>query len=167
MIFAKICLMWIHHYINLKQKHKHECYKYLVTQLEWTAITQSVIHSALMTAAILLLLRFFCQHVVEISLNSSTMYLEVSYFKSLFIFLSFPPSKLHEVFPDFDFLSDADLACDIVCLIYDVGNPYSFEYCAKVFKVVLCVPYSHQSPGQRHDWSTLSLFHISAILHGQ
>uniref|UniRef100_A0AAQ5YE42 Mitochondrial Rho GTPase n=1 Tax=Amphiprion ocellaris TaxID=80972 RepID=A0AAQ5YE42_AMPOC len=43
-------------------------------------------------------------------------------------------SLLHEVFPDFDYLSDADLACDIVCLVYDVSNPYSFEYCAKVFK---------------------------------
>uniref|UniRef100_A0A8D0DH53 Mitochondrial Rho GTPase n=1 Tax=Sander lucioperca TaxID=283035 RepID=A0A8D0DH53_SANLU len=41
---------------------------------------------------------------------------------------------LHEVFPDFDYLSDADLACDIVCLVYDVSNPYSFEYCTKVFK---------------------------------
>uniref|UniRef100_A0A8P4G4U7 Mitochondrial Rho GTPase n=1 Tax=Dicentrarchus labrax TaxID=13489 RepID=A0A8P4G4U7_DICLA len=43
-------------------------------------------------------------------------------------------NSLHEVFPDFDYLSDADLACDIVCLVYDVSNPYSFEYCAKVFK---------------------------------
>uniref|UniRef100_A0A8C5CMH7 Mitochondrial Rho GTPase n=1 Tax=Gadus morhua TaxID=8049 RepID=A0A8C5CMH7_GADMO len=41
---------------------------------------------------------------------------------------------LHEVFPDNDYMSDADLACDIVCLLYDVSNPYSFEYCAKVFK---------------------------------
>ncbi|XP_034059380.1 mitochondrial Rho GTPase 1b isoform X1 [Gymnodraco acuticeps] len=41
---------------------------------------------------------------------------------------------LHEVFPDFDYLSDDDLACDIVCLVYDTSNPYSFEYCAKVFK---------------------------------
>uniref|UniRef100_A0A8C2WX61 Mitochondrial Rho GTPase n=1 Tax=Cyclopterus lumpus TaxID=8103 RepID=A0A8C2WX61_CYCLU len=41
---------------------------------------------------------------------------------------------LHEVSPDFDTLSDADLACDIVCLFYDVSNPYSFEYCATVFK---------------------------------
>uniref|UniRef100_A0A7N6A596 Mitochondrial Rho GTPase n=1 Tax=Anabas testudineus TaxID=64144 RepID=A0A7N6A596_ANATE len=41
---------------------------------------------------------------------------------------------LHEVFPDFDYLSDADVACDIVCLVYDISNPYSFEYCAKVFK---------------------------------
>nr|XP_020452788.1 mitochondrial Rho GTPase 1-A-like [Monopterus albus] len=41
---------------------------------------------------------------------------------------------LHEVFPDFDYLSDDDMACDIVCLLYDVSNPYSFEYCAKIFK---------------------------------
>uniref|UniRef100_A0AAQ5XHK2 Ras homolog family member T1a n=1 Tax=Amphiprion ocellaris TaxID=80972 RepID=A0AAQ5XHK2_AMPOC len=41
---------------------------------------------------------------------------------------------LHEVIPDFDFLSEADLACDVVCLVYDVNNPRSFEYCAKVYK---------------------------------
>ncbi|KAF3846464.1 hypothetical protein F7725_003542 [Dissostichus mawsoni] len=41
---------------------------------------------------------------------------------------------LHEVMPDFDFLSEADLACDVVCLVYDVNNPGSFEYCAKVYK---------------------------------
>lgn len=37
--------------------------------------------------------------------------------------------------PDFDFLSDADLSCDVVCLVYDINNPSSFEYCAKVYKV--------------------------------
>uniref|UniRef100_A0A1A8H6D0 Mitochondrial Rho GTPase n=1 Tax=Nothobranchius korthausae TaxID=1143690 RepID=A0A1A8H6D0_9TELE len=41
---------------------------------------------------------------------------------------------LHEVFPDFDYPTDADLPCDVVCLVYDVSNPYSFEYCTKVFK---------------------------------
>ncbi|XP_038834780.1 mitochondrial Rho GTPase 1-A-like isoform X1 [Salvelinus namaycush] len=41
---------------------------------------------------------------------------------------------LHEVFSDFDVLSDTDLACDIVCLVYDASNPHSFEYCARVFK---------------------------------
>uniref|UniRef100_A0AAZ3PKH6 Mitochondrial Rho GTPase n=1 Tax=Oncorhynchus tshawytscha TaxID=74940 RepID=A0AAZ3PKH6_ONCTS len=41
---------------------------------------------------------------------------------------------LHEVMPDFDFLSEEDLACDVVCLVYDVNNPRSFEYCAKVYK---------------------------------
>uniref|UniRef100_A0A8C4IUC9 Ras homolog family member T1a n=1 Tax=Dicentrarchus labrax TaxID=13489 RepID=A0A8C4IUC9_DICLA len=41
---------------------------------------------------------------------------------------------LHEVMPDFDFLSEADLACDVVCLVYDINNPRSFEYCAKVYK---------------------------------
>uniref|UniRef100_A0A8C2WNG4 Ras homolog family member T1a n=1 Tax=Cyclopterus lumpus TaxID=8103 RepID=A0A8C2WNG4_CYCLU len=38
------------------------------------------------------------------------------------------------VMPDFDFLSEADLACDVVCLVYDINNPSSFEYCAKVYK---------------------------------
>uniref|UniRef100_A0A671X1I4 Mitochondrial Rho GTPase n=1 Tax=Sparus aurata TaxID=8175 RepID=A0A671X1I4_SPAAU len=41
---------------------------------------------------------------------------------------------LHEVMPDFDFLSEADLACDVVCLVYDINNPRTFEYCAKVYK---------------------------------
>ncbi|RVE69411.1 hypothetical protein OJAV_G00077680 [Oryzias javanicus] len=41
---------------------------------------------------------------------------------------------LHEVMPDLDFLSEADLACDVVCLVYDVSDPRSFEYCAKVYK---------------------------------
>lgn len=50
-------------------------------------------------------------------------------------------SQLHEVFPDFDYLSDVDLACDIVCLVYDVSNPFSFEYCASIFKVNL--PWTH------------------------
>uniref|UniRef100_A0A8C1MSY7 Ras homolog family member T1 n=1 Tax=Cyprinus carpio TaxID=7962 RepID=A0A8C1MSY7_CYPCA len=27
-----------------------------------------------------------------------------------------------------------ELSCDIVCLIYDVSNPCSFEYCAQIFK---------------------------------
>lgn len=43
--------------------------------------------------------------------------------------------QLHEVVPDFDLLSEADLACDVVCLVYDVNNPRSFEYCAKAYKV--------------------------------
>ncbi|XP_035261936.1 mitochondrial Rho GTPase 1b isoform X2 [Anguilla anguilla] len=41
---------------------------------------------------------------------------------------------LHEVFPESEFLSESDLGCDVVCLIYDVSNPSSFEYCAKIFK---------------------------------
>uniref|UniRef100_A0A4W5RAH9 Mitochondrial Rho GTPase n=1 Tax=Hucho hucho TaxID=62062 RepID=A0A4W5RAH9_9TELE len=32
------------------------------------------------------------------------------------------------------FLLEEDLACDVVCLVYDVNNPRSFEYCAKVYK---------------------------------
>lgn len=55
----------------------------------------------------------------------------------LLFFLSRLPfsHELHEVMPDFDFLSEADLACDVVCLVYDVNNPRSFEYCAKMYKV--------------------------------
>ncbi|KAL4657933.1 mitochondrial Rho GTPase 1-A-like isoform X4 [Arapaima gigas] len=41
---------------------------------------------------------------------------------------------LHEVLPDPEFLSEGDLSCDIVCLVYDVANPHSFEYCARVYK---------------------------------
>ncbi|XP_026785446.1 mitochondrial Rho GTPase 1-A isoform X1 [Pangasianodon hypophthalmus] len=41
---------------------------------------------------------------------------------------------LHEVLPDFEFLSESDLACDVVCLVYDISNPRSFEYCAKAYK---------------------------------
>uniref|UniRef100_A0A6Q2XQY3 Mitochondrial Rho GTPase n=1 Tax=Esox lucius TaxID=8010 RepID=A0A6Q2XQY3_ESOLU len=41
---------------------------------------------------------------------------------------------LHEVVPDIDVLSDAELTCDIVCLVYDSSNPHSFEYCARIFK---------------------------------
>ncbi|KPP79187.1 mitochondrial Rho GTPase 1-A-like, partial [Scleropages formosus] len=41
---------------------------------------------------------------------------------------------LHEVFPDSEFLSDADLCCDVVCLVYDISNPSSFEFCADIFK---------------------------------
>lgn len=49
--------------------------------------------------------------------------------------LSFSAHQLHEVMPDFDLLSEADLACDVVCLVYDINNPRSFEYCAKAYKV--------------------------------
>uniref|UniRef100_A0AAY4AN58 Mitochondrial Rho GTPase n=1 Tax=Denticeps clupeoides TaxID=299321 RepID=A0AAY4AN58_9TELE len=35
---------------------------------------------------------------------------------------------------NFDVLSDAELSCDVVCLLYDISNPGSFEYCTKVFK---------------------------------
>ncbi|KAE8577463.1 hypothetical protein XENTR_v10004579 [Xenopus tropicalis] len=31
-------------------------------------------------------------------------------------------------------LSPADTLCDVVCLLYDVANPHSFDYCARIFK---------------------------------
>ncbi|NXL93090.1 MIRO1 GTPase, partial [Alectura lathami] len=40
---------------------------------------------------------------------------------------------LHDV-SDSEFLTDAETVCDVVCLVYDVSNPKSFEYCARIFK---------------------------------
>ncbi|KGL80700.1 Mitochondrial Rho GTPase 1, partial [Tinamus guttatus] len=40
---------------------------------------------------------------------------------------------LHDV-SDSEFLTDAETICDVVCLVYDVSNPKSFEYCARIFK---------------------------------
>ncbi|KAG9468586.1 hypothetical protein GDO78_022420 [Eleutherodactylus coqui] len=31
-------------------------------------------------------------------------------------------------------LSPADTVCDVVCLVYDITDPKSFEYCARIFK---------------------------------
>lgn len=42
--------------------------------------------------------------------------------------------QLHDV-SDSEFLTDAETICDAVCLVYDVSNPKSFEYCARIFKV--------------------------------
>uniref|UniRef100_A0A7M4E091 Ras homolog family member T1 n=1 Tax=Crocodylus porosus TaxID=8502 RepID=A0A7M4E091_CROPO len=40
---------------------------------------------------------------------------------------------LHDV-SDSEFLCDDETICDVVCLVYDVNNPKSFEYCARIFK---------------------------------
>ncbi|XP_062447483.1 mitochondrial Rho GTPase 1 isoform X2 [Rhea pennata] len=40
---------------------------------------------------------------------------------------------LHDV-SDSEFLTDTETICDAVCLVYDVSNPKSFEYCARIFK---------------------------------
>ncbi|XP_051490557.1 mitochondrial Rho GTPase 1 isoform X3 [Apus apus] len=40
---------------------------------------------------------------------------------------------LHNV-SDSGFVTDAETICDAVCLVYDVSNPKSFEYCATIFK---------------------------------
>lgn len=52
---------------------------------------------------------------------------------SLFNHLLF---QLHDV-SDSEFLTDAETVCDAVCLVYDVSNPKSFEYCARIFKVCI------------------------------
>uniref|UniRef100_A0A8C2UEH5 Mitochondrial Rho GTPase n=1 Tax=Coturnix japonica TaxID=93934 RepID=A0A8C2UEH5_COTJA len=41
--------------------------------------------------------------------------------------------QLHDV-SDSEFLTDAETICDVVCLVYDVSNPKSFEYCVRIFK---------------------------------
>ncbi|XP_041076689.1 mitochondrial Rho GTPase 1-like isoform X1 [Polyodon spathula] len=41
---------------------------------------------------------------------------------------------LHELLTDSEFLSDPEIACDVVCLVYDSSNPSSFEFCARIFK---------------------------------
>ncbi len=34
-----------------------------------------------------------------------------------------------------EFLKAADAACDVACLMYDVSDPDSFNYCASIYKV--------------------------------
>ncbi|XP_067914630.1 mitochondrial Rho GTPase 1 isoform X2 [Heterodontus francisci] len=41
---------------------------------------------------------------------------------------------LHEVLSDSEFITASDTACDVVCLVYDVSNPKSFDYCTRIFK---------------------------------
>jgi len=44
--------------------------------------------------------------------------------------------QLHEIDVGLaDTLSASELNCDVVCLLYDVTNPKSFEYCARMYKV--------------------------------
>lgn len=52
----------------------------------------------------------------------------------MFVKTSALSSQLHNVCES-DFLCDAEIMCDAVCLVYDVSNPKSFEYCARIFKV--------------------------------
>ncbi|XP_022451546.1 mitochondrial Rho GTPase 1 isoform X6 [Delphinapterus leucas] len=40
---------------------------------------------------------------------------------------------LHDI-SESEFLTEAEILCDVVCLVYDVSNPKSFEYCARIFK---------------------------------
>ena len=41
---------------------------------------------------------------------------------------------MHDI-SESEFLTEAEIICDVVCLVYDVSNPKSFEYCARIFKV--------------------------------
>ncbi|XP_015215532.1 mitochondrial Rho GTPase 2 [Lepisosteus oculatus] len=41
---------------------------------------------------------------------------------------------LYEVDVDTEFLKASDAACDVACLMYDVTDPKSFNYCASIYK---------------------------------
>ncbi|XP_038632278.1 mitochondrial Rho GTPase 1-A isoform X2 [Scyliorhinus canicula] len=41
---------------------------------------------------------------------------------------------LYEVLSDSEFITASDTTCDVVCLVYDVSNPKSFDYCTRIFK---------------------------------
>lgn len=41
---------------------------------------------------------------------------------------------LFEVDVDTEFLKQSDAACDVACLMYDVSDPKSFNYCASIYK---------------------------------
>ena len=50
--------------------------------------------------------------------------------------------KLHEMDLGLtEALTGPELACDVACLLYDVTNPRSFEYCAKIYKVCFVAEY--------------------------
>lgn len=34
-----------------------------------------------------------------------------------------------------EFLKQSDAACDVACLMYDISDPHSFDYCASIYKV--------------------------------
>ncbi|KAG7459778.1 hypothetical protein MATL_G00214280 [Megalops atlanticus] len=41
---------------------------------------------------------------------------------------------LYEVDVEMEFLKASDAACDVACLMYDVSDPQSFNYCASIYK---------------------------------
>ncbi|XP_033840731.1 mitochondrial Rho GTPase 2 [Periophthalmus magnuspinnatus] len=41
---------------------------------------------------------------------------------------------LHEVDVEAEFLKTSDAACDVACLMYDISDPHSFDYCASIYK---------------------------------
>uniref|UniRef100_A0A671LI21 Mitochondrial Rho GTPase n=1 Tax=Sinocyclocheilus anshuiensis TaxID=1608454 RepID=A0A671LI21_9TELE len=53
-------------------------------------------------------------------------------FLHLFVILLY--KILHEVDVETEFLKTADAACDVACLMYDVSDPDSFNYCASIYK---------------------------------
>jgi len=45
--------------------------------------------------------------------------------------------QLHEMDVDVtNKLANCDTFCDVICLLYDVTNPHTFEYCAQLYTVL-------------------------------
>uniref|UniRef100_A0A8K9Y4W8 Ras homolog family member T2 n=1 Tax=Oncorhynchus mykiss TaxID=8022 RepID=A0A8K9Y4W8_ONCMY len=44
------------------------------------------------------------------------------------------PWQLYEVDVETKFLKESDAVCDVACLMYDVSDPHSFDYCASIYK---------------------------------
>lgn len=43
--------------------------------------------------------------------------------------------QLNEVDVETEFLKASDATCDVACLMYDISDPHSFDYCASIYKV--------------------------------
>lgn len=60
-------------------------------------------------------------------------------------FLFFPLLQLYEIDVDTEFMKASDAACDVACLMYNVNDPKSFNYCACIYKVSI-TSYPEQQP---------------------
>lgn len=49
--------------------------------------------------------------------------------------LLFLVMQLYEIDVDTEFMKASDAACDVACLMYNVNDPKSFNYCASIYKV--------------------------------
>lgn len=50
-----------------------------------------------------------------------------------------------------DTLSAFELSCDVVCLMYDISNPHSFEYVARIYKVCFLVFWTAKSKSLKFE----------------
>lgn len=84
---------------------------------------------------------------------------ECSFFcePSHFSLVSFLFSKLHEIDVGLtDELTSEDLECDVVCLMYDISDPRTFEYCARMYKV-------SRHKLRRTSWAMKTYFSVNCV----